>query len=119
MKDDKRTSFAARIWISDPWDFGTECGVGPFEGVIVQSEPRSLLIRLDAPIDYRSTRLVGVIAQPRHVERYFTSADSETIPANFMFLSGSVGDERIGTSREFVEEFAAIGALKLIEMAKE
>jgi hypothetical protein len=53
------------VLVSDPWEFGTECGVGPFPA-LVESANGELLLRLEAPIQYRGAQLLSVVAAPRH-----------------------------------------------------
>lgn len=55
-----------RVLVSDPWEFGTECGVGPFAGIVEAARSDMLLLRLEAPIDYRGARLLSIVATPRH-----------------------------------------------------
>lgn len=61
--------------VSDPWDFGTENGTGPFPFKIVQvGDPQkpdqrdSVLIRLLTPVQHRSKFWEFFTAAPRHVE---------------------------------------------------
>jgi hypothetical protein len=60
--------------VSDPWEFGTENGTGPFPFEIVRvgdpakpDERDSVLIRLLEPIRFRSTTWEFFAASPRHV----------------------------------------------------
>jgi hypothetical protein len=38
------------VTISDPWEFGTECGTGPFEGIIEEISEIRMLIKLRSPL---------------------------------------------------------------------
>lgn len=66
MSTSKLVGEKVRIFVSDPWEFGTECGVGPFAAVIEAIQRDLLLLRLEVPIDYRGVRLLSVVAKPRH-----------------------------------------------------
>jgi hypothetical protein len=59
--------------VSDPWEFGTENGTGPFSFEIVRvgdpakpAERDSILIRLIEPVHFRSATWVFFTASPRH-----------------------------------------------------
>jgi hypothetical protein len=83
-----------RVQVSDPWEFGTECGVGPFGAVIVAAWRDVLLLRLEKPIEYRGARLVCVVAKPRHASDTTESlASAGTLAANFSFLRTVVTTE--------------------------
>jgi hypothetical protein len=56
----------ASSYVSDPWEFGTACGVGPFAGSVTDQDAASVLISLDAPIRYKEVNYVCVRATPRH-----------------------------------------------------
>ena len=54
------------LMVSDPWDFGTECGVGPFYGHIADLSAEQLLIVLECPIKYSNIPYLSAICQVRH-----------------------------------------------------
>jgi hypothetical protein len=66
------------LYVSEPWDFGTEVGVGPFPVVIEQVSIRfhaysqkiyqheSLLLRLKSPFAYQNLKCEFLLASPRH-----------------------------------------------------
>src|SRR5882724_10837999 len=62
------------LMISDPWEFGTECGAGPFDGKLTDSGTERIadvdiqraLVRLDLPIKYSNTNYVSAICHVRH-----------------------------------------------------
>jgi hypothetical protein len=62
------------LYVSDPWEFGTACGTGPFRGAIDVAGLRELAIRLRPPVLYRQDTLLSAVVRPR-----FTG---ETFPAN-------------------------------------
>ena len=54
------------LFISDPWDFGTVCGSGPFSGEITQFDERHILVGLDCPISYQGITYFSVLCAVRH-----------------------------------------------------
>jgi hypothetical protein len=66
MKASQLVGKHVQILVSDPWEFGTECGVGPFAAVVTSAENDALLLSLEVPIDYHGARLKTVVATPRH-----------------------------------------------------
>jgi hypothetical protein len=65
---------AVSIVVSDPWEFGTEHGTGPFEATIVLIEPDpnppgrdpAALIQLRTALKFAGTSCEYFVAQPRH-----------------------------------------------------
>lgn len=55
----------ASILVSDPWEFGTECGDGPFAGAVSRIDQSGLQILLDDPIAYQGTSYRAVVAKAR------------------------------------------------------
>jgi len=39
--------------VSDPWELGTECGVGPFAAVVISALSEGLLLQLGARIEFK------------------------------------------------------------------
>jgi hypothetical protein len=80
-----------RILVSDPWEFGTECGVGPFAAMILDAHTDALLLKLRVPIEYRGARLQTVVARARHAPGTIEPLTSEGhLAANFAFLRSLV-----------------------------
>ncbi len=52
--------------VSDPWDFCTLYGSGPFTANIERVQPPALLVRLDCPFNYRGEQHEYLIVQLRH-----------------------------------------------------
>jgi hypothetical protein len=63
------SNFAFEITVSDPWDFVTDFGSGPFpvEALALSDDHRSLVVRLTSPIQMGSVRLEFFVLQWRHV----------------------------------------------------
>lgn len=59
------------ITVSDPWDFVTECGSGPFPATVLRAgsdgskEVPDLLISLDSPPRFQNTECKLFVARPR------------------------------------------------------
>lgn len=57
----------AFVTVTDPWEFGTDHGCGPFRSTVVAQEGYShLLVRLDAPLHWKDIDIVALAAEPRH-----------------------------------------------------
>jgi len=62
------------LMISDPWEFGTECGTGPFNGTLIDTgteriadvEVERALVKLDLPIKYSNASYILAICHVRH-----------------------------------------------------
>jgi hypothetical protein len=79
-------NIAVTITVSDPWEFGTLCGVGPFPGRVVEERPDAIAVVLDVPLSYEGKRLASVIIRPRHLgDQLAVLGDGRTIAANFLF----------------------------------
>lgn len=57
------------IVISDPSKFGTECGVGPFDGFVVVDREGAYLIRLARTIHCQGKDLAAVVARLAMLKR--------------------------------------------------
>lgn len=100
------------ILVSDPWEFGAECGVGPFGALVTGVQPEALLVRLNAPIEYRGTRLISVVVKARHASgRIDALASYGQLAANLMFLPVVVGAFSEVTDEAKVGMVAAIGSV--------
>lgn len=63
-----------QLIVSDPWDFVTASGSGPFKARIVQrdnSSPPQMLLKLEAPIEYRGSQYEFLVVSPRHTDDSF------------------------------------------------
>ncbi len=79
-------NLSVEILVSEPWEFGTECGVGPFGGIIIDATAEKLLILLSKPITYSGKTLHTVAARPRHVGDTPEAVMTKRLSANFMLL---------------------------------
>ncbi|MDZ4224525.1 MAG: hypothetical protein U1D33_01315 [bacterium] len=79
------------LMISEPWDFGTECGVGPFTGSISDIEGQRVLIKLDEPIKYEGKFYYTMFGKIRHEGFSMTSlAQQKPISLNFVLLAQEI-----------------------------
>ena len=102
----------AVILISDPWDFGTECGVGPFNGRVLARSKSVILIGLELAISYQRKSFRGVIATPRHAPT-FAGIDSAKEPtATNLFLVTSL-DASLLEQTIPADSIVAAGTLQL------
>lgn len=109
--------------ISDPWEFGTECGVGPFFGKLTDSGTEKIadvdvqraLVTLDRAINYSNTNHVSAICHVRHEGASLAdleaglhvSVNITLLPIEAKTFSG-INDE------DFRSGFAATGSLQLV-----
>jgi hypothetical protein len=81
-----------QLHVSDPWEFGSECGVGPFTARVVDVREASLLLSLEPPIPFRSAQLRSVLVRPRHVGATVDAINSSAgLAANCAFFPGQFG----------------------------
>jgi hypothetical protein len=100
---------AVELWVSDPFEFGTECGVGPFKGTVVDTTSEALLVRLHEPFEYGGKRLVAAVARPRHVgDSTDLLATTGKLIVNILFLFREV--PTLGALSPKEEGEAAVGS---------
>ncbi len=73
--------------MSDPWDFGTEHGTGPFVGTISHVADERLVIRLRDPIAHSGKMLCTAVAMARHVGDAVHAVAKKTLAVNLVLLS--------------------------------
>ncbi len=56
------------LFVSDPWEFGTDHGCGPFESVVVGQSEHVLLLKPNAPFTYSGEMWEFLAATPRHAD---------------------------------------------------
>lgn len=78
------------IIISDPWEFGTECGTGPFIGTISDVTNEMLIIKLLTPINYSGKNLQTAIGKSRHAGNSIDTIITKAMPANMLLLDSSI-----------------------------
>ena len=96
------------LTVTDPWEFGTECGDGPFRGKVIDASSAALAIRLEAPLRFQGMALVMVIVRPRHTgESTDVLVTARRLSANCLFLTSGVTS--LGDLGRSVDGVAAIG----------
>jgi hypothetical protein len=99
--------------ISDPWDFGTECGTGAFYGLISDADDKSVLVVLEDSIEYAKRVYTRAMCDVRHEgvstvdlwQRVF-------IPVNVLLLTASADRFADITREDLKIAMAAIGSLR-------
>ena len=102
------------IWVSDPWEFGTEHGVGPFlvEPIGDYGDRGSMYARLHRPLTIDGNVCGFVRIAPRFEPRSLSEAfEGNLVGANFIFCKqpGEPG----APWGPFGPPFAAIGSVAL------
>jgi len=75
---------------TDPWDLVTAIGSGPFTGIVMrvnQMDYKSIIVRLDKPISYRTIEVEFLVASTRHVGETFRNRDENTLFCNLISLT--------------------------------
>lgn len=106
------------ILISDPWEFGTECGTGPFSGTVIDATTERLVIALSTPIDYRGKALKTVVARSRHVGVETQSIMTKAMASNLMLLPLRVTSASELVPSAQVDGIAAIGTVEQLASAQ-
>lgn len=101
-----------RMMISDPWDFGTECGVGPFMGRIDDADENRIMILLDHEINFSNQRYKRALCSMRH-EGNKTSdlKKGREISVNIVLLASA--KQSLNQIDEIVNGYPAIGSIKI------
>ena len=95
--------------VSDPWEFGSECGTGPYKGIIRDLDQEKVLIVLDKPILNKNIHYFVSICSPRYQYKEIKSIlDRENIAINMMLVSTNV----VSFSEVGGQTLAVIGNLK-------
>ena len=55
-----------KLVVSDPWDFVTDNGSGPFEGEVVQEISDAILVKLDTSIEDKGETYEFLVVSTRH-----------------------------------------------------
>ena len=109
--------------ISDPWDFGTACGVGPFRGRVIDSGTKKIadedvqraLVTLDRPINYLNTNHVSAICSVRHEGASLEELEAGLdLSVNITLLPTEAKTFNDINGEDFRRGFAAIGSLKIV-----
>lgn len=97
------------LYVSDPWEFGTECGEGPFSGTVTDVAKDALTVRLETPLRYQGKDLVAVVVRPRYTgESTDLLTRTRQLVANFLFLTRNV--QSLAALLPLEDGIAAIGS---------
>lgn len=111
------------LMISDPWEFGTECGVGPFYGRFTDAgteristvDVQRVLVALERPINYSSTIYVSAICNMRHEGNSLNDLQAGlAISVNVTFLPKAAQKFSGISAVDFRAGFAATGSLQIV-----
>jgi len=73
----------AILEVSDPWEFGSEHGAGPFAASIDTASPQGLILKLASPLTYKGLIFRSVVATARHDDKPLdTITDHGFTPVN-------------------------------------
>lgn len=99
------------VSVSDPWEFGTECGPGPFSGKVTDIAVDALTVRLEAPLQFQGQELVAVVVRPRHTgESMDLLVRSRHIVANLFFMARDFSS--LATLHSVEHGVAAVGSVE-------
>ncbi len=78
------------VHVSDPWEFGTAHGCGPFPGrvVAVDSVAAILFVELDLPLEFEGVRWQVLACSARHVGTPLTALGKECVSCSFLAAVG-------------------------------
>ena len=86
---------SATLEISDPWEFVTLHGPGPFAAEIPAFAERAILLRLRSRLRYRDVEFGHLVATARHVAQDLAAAmNGDVVPVNLV---------PVDTSRDLAE----------------
>jgi hypothetical protein len=104
----------ASITVSDPWDFGSACGVGPFSGRISDADSQRVLIILDAPIRYLGEIYSSVTCRVRHEGVSIDNLGAGApVSVNIVFLPAEPASFDQIVDDQFRKGLAAVGTVRL------
>ena len=76
---------------SDPWEFVSECGAGPFQGNIKDEKSGKVLVCFNRTLLYDGIDYSVCICSARHHGKdVLNILNGEKIPVNIMLISGNV-----------------------------
>lgn len=90
MTTTKLLNLPVLIVVSDPWEFGTECGTGPFFGPILDATNAKLLVRFSKPVNYQGKTLLVALGQCRHIGDSLEKLSEKPMAVNLVLLPEAV-----------------------------
>lgn len=113
MSNEALRNLAVELVVSDPWEFGSECGTGPFPGMISSADESEILIRFAAPIVYRGRSFVTAVARPRHAGLSIVSVVSGPLAANIVLLPDGSSERSTGPASASPDGTFVVGSVEL------
>ncbi|HPR50095.1 MAG TPA: hypothetical protein PK341_19100 [Spirochaetota bacterium] len=115
MKNVKLLGHKVTLKISDPWEFGTECGIGPFKGIIKDTNIDHILIKLENPIKYNGKVLIVALCRPRHSgSKIEDILNRIQLSANILLLSVDTDSISTINNDRSINSAPVIGTVELI-----
>jgi len=99
------------VLVSDPWEFGTECGAGPFPGSVIEASGHCIVIRLLKPVVFDGALISTVVASARHTEDSFDTVSECMMPANLVLQDRTPDAALASATPTQHKEIAAIGSV--------
>lgn len=90
MTTTKLLNLPVLIFVSDPWEFGSECGTGPFFGPILDATNAKLLVRFSKPVNYEGKTLLVAVGQCRHVGDTLENLSEKPMAMNLVLFPEAV-----------------------------
>jgi len=104
---------SAALTISDPWEFGSKCGTGPFRGRIVDQVKQLVLFSFLTPVDFQGVTYSTAIVSARHEAKDLSNLLEGSVAVNALLLHAADTDidflEREGASKGL----AVIGSIAI------
>jgi len=111
------------VSVSDPWDWVTENGSGPFVGEVVANDTNHVLVRLKSPIQFADVENVFVLSSTRHAgDSYSNLKTGFSLPSNILPMPESAmntqgGEAMLRDALAFAETWRRgflVGALEVM-----
>jgi len=108
---------AIEIVVSDPWDFVTDNGSGPFAGVVDRVEGECLLIRLERAIEHGGQPFEHLVVSPRSTcdDLAELSVTGRSINCNLVGVSGEAArSDHAGDLSTWRSDLALLGNIRSV-----
>ena len=112
----KLHNLSVSIVVSDPWEFGTECGPGPFAGTIADATAEKLLVRLVNSIPYQGKMLYVAVTQCRHAGDALDNIGQKRMHVNVLLLPSKVETVAQLEPTNIRDGVAVIGTIELLSV---
>lgn len=114
MDTEKIINKDVALTVSDPWEFGTLCGTGPFYGRIVDTDSSKILIKLNKVIEYRGKHFTMAIGTPRFTGEHSDDIlNDEALSVNILLVSSTSQNLLAVYKDAAIDCEAVIGAVEI------